>query len=76
MNTEIRSVVVEREIAHSPEKLWRALTQPHLIAEWLMRNDDFQPVLGPFRQVESQGTSHGRCVSRGAALPCPSAFQS
>jgi uncharacterized protein YndB with AHSA1/START domain len=37
--TEIRSVVVEREIAHPPEKLWRALTQPHLIQEWLMKND-------------------------------------
>jgi uncharacterized protein YndB with AHSA1/START domain len=37
--TETRSVVVEREIAHPPEKLWRALTQPHLIEEWLMKND-------------------------------------
>ena len=43
--TEARSVVVEREIAHPPEKLWRALTQPHLIAEWLMKND-FAPVVG------------------------------
>jgi uncharacterized protein YndB with AHSA1/START domain len=34
-----RSVVVEREIPHPPEKLWRALTQPHLIEEWLMKND-------------------------------------
>jgi uncharacterized protein YndB with AHSA1/START domain len=42
---ETRSVVVEREFGHAPEKLWRALTQPHLIAEWLMKND-FQPVLG------------------------------
>ncbi|MEW9616327.1 SRPBCC domain-containing protein [Shinella sp. S4-D37] len=42
---QTRSVVVEREIAHPPEKLWRALTQPHLIAEWLMRND-FKPVVG------------------------------
>lgn len=42
---QTRSVVVEREIAHPPEKLWRALTQPHLIAEWLMRND-FEPVVG------------------------------
>jgi uncharacterized protein YndB with AHSA1/START domain len=41
--TETRSVVVEREIAHPPEKIWRALTQPHLIAEWLMQND-FAPV--------------------------------
>jgi uncharacterized protein YndB with AHSA1/START domain len=43
--TETRVVVVEREIAHPPEKLWRALTQPHLIAEWLMKND-FAPVVG------------------------------
>ena len=43
--TEIRSVVVEREIAHPPEKLWRALTQPHLIEEWLMKND-FEPSVG------------------------------
>ncbi|WP_425994702.1 SRPBCC family protein [Caulobacter sp. DWR1-3-2b1] len=42
---ETRSVVVEREIAFPPEKLWRALTQPHLIEEWLMKND-FQPVVG------------------------------
>lgn len=43
--TEMRSMVVEREIAHPPEKLWRALTQPHLIEEWLMKND-FAPVAG------------------------------
>ena len=29
----IRSVVIEREVGHPPEKLWRALTQPHLIQE-------------------------------------------
>jgi uncharacterized protein YndB with AHSA1/START domain len=40
-----RSVVIEREIAFPPEKLWRALTQPHLIEEWLMKND-FKPVVG------------------------------
>src|SRR6188768_583576 len=43
--TETRSVVVEREIPHPPEKIWRALTQPHLIEEWLMKND-FRPVAG------------------------------
>jgi uncharacterized protein YndB with AHSA1/START domain len=41
--TELRTVTVEREIAWPPEKIWRALTQPHLIAEWLM-NNDFAPV--------------------------------
>ena len=42
--TETLSVVVEREISHAPEKIWRALTQPHLIEEWLMKND-FKPVV-------------------------------
>jgi uncharacterized protein YndB with AHSA1/START domain len=42
--TEARSVVVEREIPHPPEKIWRALTQSHLIEEWLMKND-FKPVV-------------------------------
>jgi uncharacterized protein YndB with AHSA1/START domain len=42
--TETRSVVIEREIPFSPEKIWRALTQPHLIEEWLMKND-FKPVV-------------------------------
>jgi uncharacterized protein YndB with AHSA1/START domain len=42
---ETRSVIVERDIAHPPQKLWRALTQPHLIAEWLMKND-FAPTVG------------------------------
>ena len=43
--TEVLCVVVEREIALPPEKIWRALTQPHLIDEWLMKND-FNPVVG------------------------------
>jgi uncharacterized protein YndB with AHSA1/START domain len=42
---ETRSVVVERDLPFPPEKVWRALTQPHLIAEWLMKND-FMPVVG------------------------------
>lgn len=44
-STETLSVVVERELPHPPEKVWRALTQPHLIEEWLMKND-FQAVVG------------------------------
>ncbi len=37
--TETRSVVIEQEFPHPPEKVWRALSQPHLIEEWLMKND-------------------------------------
>jgi uncharacterized protein YndB with AHSA1/START domain len=43
-STETRSVVVEREFAFPPEKIWRALTQPRLLEEWLMKND-FKPVV-------------------------------
>jgi uncharacterized protein YndB with AHSA1/START domain len=34
-----RSIVEERLMPHPPEKVWRALTQPALIAQWLMPND-------------------------------------
>ena len=43
--TGTRAVVVERDLSHPPEKVWRALTQPHLIEEWLMKND-FNAVVG------------------------------
>lgn len=40
-----RSVILERDLPHPPEKVWRALTQPHLIEEWLMKNA-FTPTVG------------------------------
>ena len=45
MSAETLSVVVEREIPYPPEKIWRALIQPLLIQDWLMKND-FRPVVG------------------------------
>lgn len=53
---ETLSVVVERDLPHPPEKVWRALTQPHLIEAWLMKSD-FQPALGhAFRFTADWGT--------------------
>lgn len=40
-----RSIVVERLMLYPPETIWRALTVPELVAEWLMKND-FEPNLG------------------------------
>jgi uncharacterized protein YndB with AHSA1/START domain len=45
MTKALRSIIVERDMPHPPEKIWRALTEQHLIEEWLMQND-FQPVVG------------------------------
>jgi uncharacterized protein YndB with AHSA1/START domain len=52
-----RTLVIEREMPHPPEKVWRALTEGHLIEEWLMTND-FKPVVGhrfSFRAVPAPG---------------------
>jgi uncharacterized protein YndB with AHSA1/START domain len=37
--TTTRTLVIEREMPHPPEKIWRALTEGSLIEEWLMKND-------------------------------------
>lgn len=42
---EAQSVLVERALSHPPEKVWRALTQPHLMEAWLSHSD-FSPVVG------------------------------
>ncbi len=42
---DTKTLIVEREMPHPLEKVWRALTQGPLIEEWLMKND-FQPVVG------------------------------
>lgn len=38
-SAETRSVVIERDLPYPAEKIWRALTQPHLVQEWLMKGD-------------------------------------
>lgn len=43
--SETRSVIVEHQTPHPPEKVWRALTEPHLVSEWLIRGD-FAAVAG------------------------------
>jgi uncharacterized protein YndB with AHSA1/START domain len=43
--TTAGAVVIEREMPHPPQKVWRALTQSALIEEWLLKND-FEPVVG------------------------------
>jgi uncharacterized protein YndB with AHSA1/START domain len=39
------TLVIERVFPHAPEKLWRALTESRLLAEWLL-NNDFEPATG------------------------------
>jgi uncharacterized protein YndB with AHSA1/START domain len=43
--TTPRSVVIERELPHPPQKVWRALTEGPLLKQWLLDND-FAPEIG------------------------------
>lgn len=57
---ETLSVVVERDLPHPPDKIWRALTQSHLLREWLMDND-FKPEMGHnFNLSANWGAVDGR----------------
>ncbi len=57
-----RSLVVEREMPHPPEKIWRAITQSPLIEEWLMKND-FQPVVGHRFNLRATPSAHWNGVA-------------
>jgi len=59
---ETLSVLLEQDFPHPPEKIWRALTQPHLLEEWLMKTD-FAPVVGrAFRFSAEWGAVGGKVL--------------
>jgi uncharacterized protein YndB with AHSA1/START domain len=59
------AIQVDQFLAHPPARVWRALTDPALLARWLMPND-FQPVVGhrftfrtdPRPEVGFDGVAH------------------
>jgi uncharacterized protein YndB with AHSA1/START domain len=65
--TPTHSLVIEREMPHSPEKVWRALTEGRLIDEWLMKND-FQPVVGHRFQFRSTPVPNWDGIIEGKVL--------
>jgi uncharacterized protein YndB with AHSA1/START domain len=61
--TETLSVVVERDMPFPPEKIWRALTQPHLIEEWLMKTDFMPAVDHRFKFTADWGSVDGKVLA-------------
>ncbi|WP_043639292.1 SRPBCC family protein [Nonomuraea candida] len=63
---ERRAIRLDQFVAHPPAKVWRALTEPELLARWLMPNDGFKAEVGqrftfttkPKKQVGFDGTVH------------------
>jgi uncharacterized protein YndB with AHSA1/START domain len=43
--TDARSIALQYDLAYPPAKVWRALTEPALLAQWLMAND-MRPSVG------------------------------
>lgn len=41
----MHTIIVQKELRHRPEKVWRALTDPNLVGQWLLEND-LQPTVG------------------------------
>lgn len=62
---DLTAIHVDEFLPHPAPRVWRALTDPELIAKWLMPND-FKAVVGhrftfttdPVPQVEFDGTVH------------------
>ena len=44
-NAETQSLSLVYDLAHPPAKVWRALTEPELLAKWVMAND-MKPSVG------------------------------
>jgi uncharacterized protein YndB with AHSA1/START domain len=61
------TLVIEREMPHPIEKVWRALTEGKLIDEWLMKND-FQPIVGHRFQFRSTPVPNWNGIIEGKVL--------
>lgn len=61
-DTATRSLVIEREFAHPPTKIWRALTETGLIEQWLMKSD-FAPAVGHQFHFRAEPNPHWNGVT-------------
>ena len=59
---DTRALVLERQLPHPPEKVWRALTENSLLDQWLMQSD-FLPVVGHRFQFRAEPAPHWNGVT-------------
>ena len=62
------TLILERRLPHAQDKVWRALTQSQLMADWLMAND-FEAQAGHHFQFRAQ-PGQARRAARAAASTC------
>ncbi|MFE3960657.1 SRPBCC domain-containing protein [Nocardia sp. NPDC059091] len=54
MTDDITTIELDHYYPHSPEKVWRALTTPELMGQWMMRPIGFEPVVGTVFEMRTQ----------------------
>ena len=63
----VRSIVIERNVAHPPQKVWRALTEGSLVAKWLMPGD-FRAEVGHRFTLRTDPVPNWNGVTEGEVL--------
>ena len=56
---EAGTISLDLDLHHSPATVWRALTEPALLAEWLLPVVERELALAPGRQFTFQAPPHG-----------------
>jgi uncharacterized protein YndB with AHSA1/START domain len=57
---DLRTIRVDQFLPYPPQKVWRALTEPDLIARWLMPPSGFRLEVGhAFAYPPGRGTDEG-----------------
>ena len=67
LTPESKTLVIEHRLPHAQDKVWRALTQSELMADWLMPND-FEPVVGRAFTLRTDPNPHWNGVITGEVL--------
>ena len=62
-----RSIVIERNVAHPPRKVWRALTEAPLLERWLMPGD-FRAEVGHRFTLRTDPVPNWNGVTEGEVL--------
>ena len=62
-----RSIVIERNLDHLPEKVWRALTEGALLERWLMPGD-FRAEVGHRFTLRAEPVPNWNGVTKGEVL--------
>ncbi|MRH89659.1 SRPBCC domain-containing protein [Nocardia sp. SYP-A9097] len=54
MSDDLTTIELDHYYPHPPEKVWRALTTPELMGQWMMQPIGFEPVAGNIFEMKTQ----------------------